>query len=429
MSIDLYGVYLILVIIFLLVLHGIFAMASASLLRAKSRKIESEEFLVKYGRKPALILLDSSRINILSSQLGRFLSVVLVSIVFIELSKTSLFNTLSNVMSYELSIIISLILIMTLAMVLVEIAWSLSYSNHEKTLCYMSPFLRPLLVCLYPFVFIADIVSKKIISKFSFDSPIEKRKAISSDDISELVDYNIDNPEIEDDELEMIRGVVDLSETLVEEIMTPRQDVATIDMGNSIKEAVGILIKAEYSRMPIVDATLDNVKGIIFSRDLNNLIDKSLDDVELKDFIREVLFISGSENLLVLLNKFKAESSHFAVVIDEHGGVDGIVTMEDILEEVVGEIFDEYDDPEDEVECQETLSGDLIVDGGALVDDINNDYALHLPEGEYDTVAGFIIHTIGKIPVEGEIIEYNGYKLVVEEIKDNRINQIRIITT
>ena len=143
-------------------------------------------------------------------------------------------------------------------------------------------------------------------------------------------------------------------------------------------------------------------------------------------FIRKVIFISGKENLLTLLSKFRSESSHFAVVLDEHGGVDGIVTMEDLLEEIVGDIFDEYDNPLEEQEYVETLSGDLLVDGGALIDDINNEYDLSIPEGEYDTIAGFIIDTAGKIPSLGEIVQYNGYKMIVEDVSDNRINHVRI---
>ena len=140
---------------------------------------------------------------------------------------------------------------------------------------------------------------------------------------------------------------------------------------------------------------LTRLRGILIARDLIKLIDEDLSSHKLVDFVRPVISVSGEENLLKLLGIFRAEGAHFAVVIDEHGGVDGIITMEDVLEEIVGEIFDEFDNPTEDQDYQTTISGDLLIDGGALIDDLNQEYGFRLPEGEYDTIAGFIIDQIG----------------------------------
>lgn len=410
---NILNIVLILLLPVCLILHGLFVLLSSALLHARLKKIEDEEFEISFGRKTAVKFLQSPVKNSLSMQAGRFISFVVLVLLLVKLLP----------LGKEVVFALALLCIIT-ALVLVQIAWAISYEEPEKAVCYCGPFLVPFVYLLSPLGQIAYLIGDKFTRRYDFDSPVESQQSLSIDEIAEIVDYNEDHAE-DEDELSMLRGVVELADTQVTEIMTPRQDIDYISDTMSIEEAVSFILQSEHSRLPVVGESLDDLKGLLIVRDLNSLIGQNLSSKTLKEFIRPVMKTDGEENLLGLLGRFREENSHMAIVIDEHGGVDGLITLEDILEEVVGDIFDEHDSLEEG--NQQTLSGDLLVDGSSLIYNLNEEYDLNLPEGEYDTVAGFIIDQLGKIPDAGEIITYNGYKLIVEDLADNRINQVRVV--
>ncbi len=421
------GLVLLLILPLLLLMHAVFVLVSSTLRNARLKKIIAEDFAVKFGKQSAVKLLQSASINTLSAQAWRFFSFFLLAFVILEVFQGNILGELfpnSEISNITFGIILVAICLIA-ALVLVQIAWSISYAVPERSLCAIAPFITPFIYIFYPLAYLADYLGGIFSGKFSLANPVESQQSVTMEDIVELVDFSEDTEESQD-ELAMLKGVVDLSETEVDQVMTPRQDIISISLNDSIEEVIKEVIDSEYSRILVIGDTLDQVKGFLLVRDLVPLIGQEVNIQKVAKLIRPVLFIPGSLDLLELLTKFRTEKAHIAVVVDEHGGVDGIITMEDVLEEIVGDIFDESD-YEEEPDFKQTLSGDLIVDGGALVDDLNEEYDLKLPEGDYDTIAGFIIHQLGKIPNQGESLVYNGFKLIIEGLSDNRINQVRVI--
>jgi CBS domain containing-hemolysin-like protein len=267
----------------------------------------------------------------------------------------------------------------------------------------------------------------RILGLLRVDAPAERDFGVSADDISEMVELSSEAGEIEEEEREMIQSVITLSDTVVREIMTPRTDIVSVTRDMSLDEVVGVFAKEGLSRLLVIGNDLDDVQGVLIAKDLIPLVGKVEPDFNFTRLIRPVYFVLNNKKVDELLAEFKREAVHFAVVLDEHGGVDGLVTVEDLIEEIVGDIFDEHDVPAEELEVVRTKSGDLLIAGSALIEDLNQSHGFSFPTGEYDTLAGFVIHHLGRIPSTGEIMEVDGIRIRVEEISQNRVVRLRIM--
>ena len=216
---------------------------------------------------------------------------------------------------------------------------------------------------------------------------------------------------IAEDEAEMVMGVMGLSQTVAREIMTPRRGLVCIPADSSLTDVINIIRESGFSRFPVQGETVDDIIGILLARDVlsfefpelirlgTDLADKQF---SVKKLLREAYFVDGNKPINELLQEFKRRKLHLAVVLDEHGGIDGVVTLEDLIEEIVGDIFDESDIPEHTVEV--LPNGDIVVDGGQLVADLNSEFELKIPLGQYDTVAGYIFTRLGRMPKPGDEI-------------------------
>jgi putative hemolysin len=233
--------------------------------------------------------------------------------------------------------------------------------------------------------------------------------------------------QIEDDESEMIRHVFTFSDTIAREVMTPRKDIIAVEETASLEEVIAMFLRERISRILVTGTDLDDVKGVLLGKDLLNLLGKPASDFHLRKFLRPVFFVPNSKKVDELLQELRQEAIHFAVVLDEHGGVDGVVTLEDLIEEIVGEIFDEYDSPIEELDVRSLTTGDLVVEGSTMIDDLNSSRGLSIPRGHYDTIAGFVIHLLGRIPKTGEQVKWENYILKVENTFQNRITSVRIV--
>ncbi len=212
---------------------------------------------------------------------------------------------------------------------------------------------------------------------------------------------------------EMMENVVDLSDTDVGEIMTPRTEIEGIEMTNDISEIRKFVLESGRSRIPIFEENLDQIMGILYVKDLVGFLGSETNGFELKNILRKPIVVPDTKPVQELLADFQTSEVHMAVVIDEYGGTAGLVTIEDVLEEIVGEIRDEHDDGEsDEPELTRINEKIVEVDGRYNLDDFNDELGVELPEDEeYDTIAGFILATIGHVPLQGELIETHGMKI------------------
>jgi len=231
---------------------------------------------------------------------------------------------------------------------------------------------------------------------------------------------------VDEEEQEMIENVLELSETTAEEIMTPRTDIVAVEIKSDLTAVLETINSAGHTRVPVYEENIDNIIGLIYAKDLLAEIGKEPANFELRDKIRNAYFVPESKALRVLLHEFQNQKLHIAIVLDEYGGTAGVVTLEDILEELVGEITDEYEkstaEPIDKID-EHTIE----TDARTYVDDLNDEFELKLPEDEdYDTVGGFVFSHLGYIPKTGESFDYENLKFTIIAAETRRINRIRI---
>lgn len=261
-----------------------------------------------------------------------------------------------------------------------------------------------------------------------FDKLTKKNENISADD--EIMDYlnNEEFSEIAPFQKEMIENILDFDDIMVKDIMTHRRDISGVEKTDSLKNAVKVIIDEGFSRIPVYDEEIDNICGMLFAKDLLKLLfDKNSEEYTISDFMREALFVPETNNCVELFELFTSKRAQIAVVLDEYGGTSGIVTMEDLLEQIVGSIQDEYDDEEAEIEQITPDMYDCL--GSADPEDVSETVGFELPEGkEYDTMGGLFLDLLGRIPEDGEspTVHYDDYDLTALIVKDKRIERIRI---
>lgn len=223
---------------------------------------------------------------------------------------------------------------------------------------------------------------------------------------------------------DMIKGIVELSDTSVKEVVVPRIDVVFISHDTSHEELMSLIVTHGYSRYPVYKETIDNVIGVLYVKDLFSYV-KENREIELENIIRKPFFIPESKKLDDLLREFKRRKVHIAIVVDEYGGVSGIICLEDIIEEIVGDIQDEFDDEkEDIVKIGDNM---YLCDARAEIEDINEAASIDLPEEPFETLGGFVFDLFGKIPVTHEKITYQNVDIIIQDITGHKINSVKLI--
>lgn len=258
------------------------------------------------------------------------------------------------------------------------------------------------------------------------ESSPEEEQEEKHEEILNFVEQSRMEGVVDEEELAMIENVLELSDTTAEEIMTPRTDVHAIEVNTDLPTVVRMISDAGHSRIPVYEGNIDNIIGLVYAKDLLSEIGRDKADFSLRDKIRKAYFVPENKPLRVLLHEFQNQKLHIAVVLDEYGGTAGIVTIEDILEELVGEIVDEYEEmpPASMVRVNETT---VEIDARMYVDDLNEEFDVELPEDEdYDTVGGFVFSHLGYIPKTGESFEYRNLKFTVVSAGPRQVKRLRI---
>jgi CBS domain containing-hemolysin-like protein len=231
-----------------------------------------------------------------------------------------------------------------------------------------------------------------------------------------------DGSAIKEEEREMIRGIVELGETTVKSIMIPRTDVVAADVDMSFKEIVSLIVRTGHSRVPVYEQTIDNVIGFFYAKDLLSALLKRSDSVDLGKFLRPVHFVPEGKMVDELLKDFRQKRVHIAVVVDEYGGMAGIVCLEDVLEQIVGDIQDEYDDEEENIKRLGPNS--FLCDARTTIEDINEVLGVNLPSDSSDTVGGFVFNLFGKVPKTGDTIVYESARFKIEKMEGRKLKEI-----
>jgi len=250
----------------------------------------------------------------------------------------------------------------------------------------------------------------------------KKRKM---DRIEEVIGEN--NHQIEKEERDMIRGIFELGETMVKSIMVPRTDVVAVPVDDDPEEIIKTVVKSGHSRVPVYEETIDNVIGFLYVKDLLAQLVKNQGKIDIRKLLRPVLYVPEGKMIDELLKEFRQKKMHIAIVVDEYGGMAGIVCLEDILEEIVGDIQDEYDNEEEEIKKIEENT--YICDARILIPELNRELNINLPADSSDTLGGFVFNLFGKIPSLKETISYNGIEFTVEKMEGHKIKKIKLYTS
>ncbi|HEX3723481.1 MAG TPA: hemolysin family protein, partial [Nitrolancea sp.] len=231
--------------------------------------------------------------------------------------------------------------------------------------------------------------------------------------------------EAAEDEHEMISNILDLDQAMVHEIMVPRTDIAAVSVDTTVLDVVDLARRAGHSRIPVFRDSIDSIIGVVHAKDFLRFVDDDVADVNLLELLRPAYFVPESKRVGELLHDLRREKVHLAVVVDEYGGTAGIVTIEDILEEIVGEIQDEYDR---ELPLVERVGPDeVIVDGRIPIDEVAEIFDTSFTDGDYDTIGGFVQQQLGRIPEAGEVVESDGLRFEIQTVEHRRIRMVRVV--
>jgi CBS domain containing-hemolysin-like protein len=247
---------------------------------------------------------------------------------------------------------------------------------------------------------------------------------VTEQEIRAYAEVASEESEIEEGEKELIHSIFEFGDTIAREVMVPRPDIVAIEHDKTLRDVQALVLAEGYSRIPVYREDLDEVVGIVFAKDVLKALHQGDHDMPLVDIVREAHFVPESKKVADLLREMQREKFHVALVTDEYGSVSGLVSLEDLLEELVGEITDEYDQEEPELE---RVGDDLFrVSGKASIDDVNELLDAELPDEEWDTVAGLVLDLFGRIPKGGEGVEFKGLRFTAEEVQGRRIAKVLI---
>ncbi len=246
---------------------------------------------------------------------------------------------------------------------------------------------------------------------------------VSEEELLAMADVAEQEEVIEHEERALIHSIIEFGDTVVREVMKPRPDMVTVAGGTSVRDVREIAMAAGYSRIPAYEQNIDDIVGVVYVKDLFRARDEAADR-PVREFVRQAHFVPETKRVSELMREMQSEKFHMAIVVDEYGGTAGLVTLEDLIEELVGEIVDEFDVEEPNIEA--VPGGDVRVNGRMPIDEVNELTHANFPEGDWDTVAGFLFNLLGHVPTEGETIDFNGHRLRAEKVQGRRIGRVRI---
>ena len=290
----------------------------------------------------------------------------------------------------------------------------------EQIAMYSAGFIDIVAKIFRPVIWVLSHSTSLVVRLFGID-PKEQRSQISEE---ELLDLVAGHAALTDEERDIVEEVFNASERQVHEVMVPRTEVDFMDASLTVGKAISLAIEKAHSRYPVVRGSSDEVVGFIHVRDL---LDTSLanNNAKIQELARNIMYLPGTKAILPALTEMRNQRQHLAIVLDEYGGTDGIVTLEDLVETLIGDIRDEYDTDEEEVSL-ESRTGDFEVDGLISLEDLMEETGIELPEGPYETASGFVMNFLGRIPVANDVVGVNGVRITVLSMEGKRAGRLLI---
>lgn len=412
-------IFQLLILVILVMFSAFFSSAETSF--STSNKIKMRTLADEGNKNAALVL------KILDSY-SKLLSAILIGNNVVNLTASSLATTIAISLSEPLGLQASLMTglatgIITIVVLLggeiVPKTWANLYA--DKIALVYAPIIRFLMIILTPVIFIVDKIALGILKLFRID-PSKKNNAMTESELRSYVDVSHEDGVIEEEEREMIYNVFDFGDSLAKDIMIPRIDMVTVEDIATYKEVMELFRENMYTRLPVYHDSTDNIIGIINIKDF--LFVKDTEKFAIKDIIRDAYYTYEYKKTSDLMMEMRKSSSNIALVLNEYGSTEGMITLEDLLEEIVGEIRDEYDEDEETL-IQDLGDNTYVVPGGMKLDDINNSIDTNFSSEDYDSIGGLIIEKLDKLPEEDEAVELDdGTVLTVKTVNQNRIEEV-----
>lgn len=404
------------IVVILLILSGFFSSAETALTTVNKIRMRT---LAEAGSKPAMY------VNKVVEDQGKMLSAILIGNNIVNLYASSMVTTLvtnlwgSKVVGIATGVLTLLILIFgeitpkTMATLSAD-----SIALKDGRIIYY------LMAGMTPVIFIINKMSYGVLRLMRID-PNQKQDSITEDELRTIVEVSHEEGVIETEEKKMITNVFDFGDSLAKDIMVPRINMSFTEADATYDQLIEIFREDRFTRIPVYEETTDNVIGIINMKDLLLLSDEEKARFSIKDYLRQPLYTYEFKKVAELMVEMRKTSNNIVIVLDEYGATAGLITLEDMLEEIVGEIRDEYDEDEED-SLTEISPTEYIVEGSMKLDDLNDQLDLDLESEDYDSIGGLVIGLLDHLPEEGEKVEHEGLRLVVEKMDKNRIEKIHI---
>ena len=402
----------------LLVILTLLALAEMSLSRITKQKAEA---LLADGHKRGNILVR------LASDPTRWVNPLLLTVNILQTLQATLTGVVANRVFGAPGVVIGVALNVVVFFVLAEAVpktYAVLYSVRGATAT------APLVSALAAFwpLRVASNLLIRVTNLIVKGKDLEQGPFISETEFLGIVEAAAKDSVIEAEEQELIESVIEFGDTKVREIMKPRQDIVTVDESATVSDALGVAIEHQFSRMPVMridDDDIDDVAGTVNTKDLMRLERDGRGSESVKAHMREAHVVPEGKPVAELMREMQRTQNHLTIVADEYGAFSGIVTLEDCLEELVGEIVDEHDDVDARFRTQP--GGDVLVEGAVGLDDVNERLGIDISNAEYDTIGGYVFGMIGRVPRIGDGVEAEGYRLSVEELDGRRVTMVRYV--
>ena len=403
-----------LILILLIGLSAFFSSAETALTTVNKIRIRN---LAEAGDKSAVTLT-----KVLEDQ-GKMLSAILVGNNVVNLTASSMSTTLAmNIWSNKAVGVATGVLTLVI-LVFGEISpKTISTLYSEKISLKYAKFIYLFMTVMTPVIYAVNVLSSGFLRLVHVD-PNRKQEAITEDELRTIVEVSHEEGVIESEEKKIINNVFDFGDSVAKDIMVPRIDMAMVEVDATYDELIDIFREEKYTRMPVYEETTDNVIGIINMKDVL-LIDRN-EEFHIRDLLREPLYTYEYKNTAELMVEMRQTSNNMIIVLDEYGATAGMITLEDLLEEIVGEIRDEYDEDEEQ-ELVKVGPGEYVVEGSMKLDDLNDQLELELESEDYDSIGGLTIGQLDRLPEEGESVVCDGIRLVVDRLDKNRIDRVHM---
>ena len=405
----------IIVLIILLFLSAFFSSAETSLTTVNKIKMRT---LAEEGNKRAQLVLD------ITDDSSKMLSAILIGNNIVNLSASSITTSIAyNLGGSAVAIATGILTVLILIFGEITPKTMATINSEKMALSYAYP-IHVIMMIVKPINFIINILSRIVFFILRVD-PNAKINTVTEDELRTMVEMGHEDGAIEEEEREMINNVFDLGDAKAKDVMVPGVHVIFADVESSYDELIENFRENRFTRLPVYEENTDNIIGTVNMKDLL-LFDKSK-AFNIRDFLREAYFTHEHKNISELLVEMRQASLNIAIVLDEYGETAGIITLEDILEEIVGEIHDEYDTNEEEEIFKKINEFEFVVEGSTNLDDLNDRVELNLESEDYDSLGGYIIEKLDRLPDEkDEVLLENGVRIVVDTLDKNRIEKVHI---